>query len=173
VAREVSLGGSRALVTVAARTADGVDRYVTVPVARDGDGGLAVFGLPSVSPAPPRASADVGDQLVPVSRPDAGPIGDLARRFVRAYVEGADRTSLDYLLLPGARVVTMPGGLSVLSVDAVEQPMSAPGGRRRSLVVSVRVRDASTDGVYPLAYRLSVERRDRWYVAAVGGGPRV
>jgi hypothetical protein len=169
VAREVRLGGSRALITVASLTEDGGERYLTVPVARDGHGGLAVYAPPSFVPPPPRASLD-GDDISPLTGPGAEAIGDLAARFVRAYVAGAGRASLAYLLLPGIRLVPMPPGLRVVSVDALDQATATQAGHR-SVVVSVRVRETDTGTVYPLAYRLDVERRDRWYVAAVAGGP--
>lgn len=170
VAREDRLGGSRALVTVAALLDDGTSRYVTVPVARDRRGGLAVSGLPSFSPPPPRAALD-GEDVEPLTGPGAKPIGELAERFLRAYVAGASRGELVYLLLPDADVVPLPSGLGVVAVDALEQATSTPAGRRRSVIASVRVRESSTGVVYPLAYRLDVARRDRWYVAAVAGGP--
>lgn len=169
VAREVPLGDSRALLTVAALMADGASRYVTVPVAQDGRGGLVVSGLPSFSPPPTRADLD-GEMVEPLTGPPAGPIGELVERFLREYVAGADRAALSYLLLPGARVAPLPAGLRVVGVDGLEQTTSTTG-RRRSVVASVRVRESSTGAIYPLAYRLDVARRDRWYVAAVAGGP--
>lgn len=169
VAREASLGGSRALLTVAALMADGASRYVTVPIARDAHGGLVVSGLPSFSPPPPRADVDSRD-VEPLAGPGAAAIGDLVERFLREYVAGADRAALSYLLLPGATVAPVPTGLRVVGVDGLEQASSTPAGRR-SVIASVRVRESSTGAIYPLAYRLDVARRDRWYVAAVAGGP--
>jgi hypothetical protein len=170
VARAAPLGGARALVTVAALRRDGSSRYVTVPVARDARGGLVVSGLPSFSPPPPRAALD-GEDVEPLTGPGAGPIGDLAERFLRAYVAGAGRAALAYLLLPDAEIVPLPPGLRVVSVDALDQTTSTTAGRRRSLIASLRVRESSTGAVYPLGYRIEVARRDRWYVAAVAGGP--
>lgn len=170
VAREVSLGGSRALVTVAALVRDGSSRYVTVPVARDRRGGLAVAGLPSFSPPPARAAVDVED-VEPLAGAGAEAIGDLARRFLREYLAGADRAALAYFLVPGAAVAAMPPGLRVVAVDALDQATPGSVGRRRLVVASVRVRESSTGAVYPLAYRLEVVKRGRWHVAEVAGGP--
>lgn len=170
VARAASLGGSRALLTVAAFTRDGGSRYVTVPVARDRRGGLIVSGLPSFSAPPPRAALDDSDLDPLAGDADADAIGRLTERFVREYVAGASRSALAYLLLPGADVVPLPPGLRVMSIDGLDQETPTTAGRR-SVVASVRVREASTGAVYPLAYRLDVARRDRWYVAAVAGGP--
>jgi hypothetical protein len=169
VAREAPLGDSRALLTVAALMADGASRYVTVPVARDERGGLVVSGLPSFSAPPPRAELDV-DDAEPLIGPGAEPIGELVERFLREYVAGADRAALSYLLLPGATVAPLSAGLRVVAVDGLDQATSTTG-RRRSVIASVRVRESSTGAIYPLAYRLDVARRDRWYVAAVAGGP--
>lgn len=171
VAREVSLGDSRALVTVAVLTDTGASRYVSVPVTRDEGGGLVVSALPSFSPPPPRAAGG-GESVEPLTGPGAEAVGDLAERFLRAYLSGADRQALAYLILPGATVTPMHGGLAVVSVDGVDQIASTATARRRSVVVSVTVRDRETGAVYPLAYRLEVAKRDRWLVAEVMGGPR-
>ncbi len=168
VARAASLGDARALVTVAAFRRDGTSLYVTVPIARDGRGGLVVSDLPSFSPPPPRAALD-GDDVEPLTGRKAEPIGDLVERFLREYIAGADRAALSYLLLPGARVAPLSAGLRVVAVDGLDQATSTTG-RRWSVIASVRVRESSTGAVYPLAYRLDVARRDRWYVAAVAGG---
>jgi hypothetical protein len=77
VARVASLGGARALVTVAAVRRDGSSRYVTVPVARDRRGGLIVSALPSFSPPPARATLD-DENVETLTGPGAGPIGELA-----------------------------------------------------------------------------------------------
>ena len=151
-------------------TARGASRYVSVPIARDGWGGLAVTGLPSIVPPPSRAAL-VEDKLTPLSGESAEAISDLATRFIRSYVAGVGRASLAYLLLPDTRVATMPPGLRVLSVDAIDQDVASLRPRRRAVVVSVRAGDADSGAIYPLAYRLTIERRDRWYVAAVAGGP--
>jgi hypothetical protein len=169
VAREAPLGDSRALLTVAALMADGRSRYVTVPVARDERGGLIVSDLPSFSAPPPRATLD-GEDVEPLAGPGADQIGDLVERFLREYVAGASRAELAYLLLPRADVAPLPPGLRVMAVDVIEE-RARTTGRGRTVVVSLRVRESSTSAVYPLGYRLRVERRDRWYVAAVAGGP--
>jgi hypothetical protein len=169
VARAASLGGARALVTVAALRRDGTSRYVTVPVARDQRGGLVVSGLPSFSPPPPRANVD-GEDVEPLTGRGAAAISELVERFLREYVAGADRAALSYLLVPGARVAPLSAGLRVVAVDGLDQATSTTG-RRRSVIASVRVRESSTGAIYPVAYRLDVARRDRWYVAAVAGGP--
>jgi hypothetical protein len=97
VAREVSLGGSRALLTVAAFLSDRRTVYLTVPVARDGAGGLVVDDLPSLS-APPLRGSTPAQAPAPLSGPDADAIRDVTDRFLRAYVSGADAGALAYFL---------------------------------------------------------------------------
>ena len=172
VAREDSLGDSRALITVAVFFDDGRARDLTVPVARDRDGGLVVFDLPYFTAPPARAQLAADE---PVALPDevAGPVGGLAERFLRLYVEGAPRSELAYLLAPGSRVDALAAGLSLVAVDEVgEPPGTVQTGGHRTVLASVRVRDEATGAVYPLRYRLRVTQRDRWYVAAVEGGRR-
>jgi hypothetical protein len=169
VAREVSLGESRALVTVAVGLEGGGSRYLTVPVARDEAGGLAVFEAPSFSAPPARGTVTGGDP-VPLSGSAAEAITDLTERFLRRYVVGAGEPGLAYFLAPGVRVASMPDGLEVVSVDGVDA-VGRSGGSRRWVLASVRVRDDATGAVYALAYRVEVVRHDRWYVAAVAGGP--
>jgi hypothetical protein len=171
VAREVSLGGSRALITVAALTSDGTSRYLTVPVERDRHGGLAVSALPSFSPPPPRAADEVED-VDPLTGRGAGAIGGLVRRFLREYLSGADSGQLAYLLAPDATVTPMPPGLAVVSIDALDEIAGAPGRGRRTVLASVSVRDRRTGAAYPLSYRIDIGRRDRWHVVAVAGGPQ-
>lgn len=172
VAREVSLGDSRALITVAVLASDGTSRYLTVPVERDRHGGLAVSALPSFSPPPPRA-ADRGEDADPLTGPGTEAIGAVVKRFLREYLSGADAGTLAYLLAPDAKVAPMPRGLAVVSIDALDEIASRrDGGDRRTVRASVSVRDRRTGAVYPLSYRIDVGRRDRWHVVAVAGGPR-
>jgi hypothetical protein len=171
VAREVSLGDSRALITVAALASDGTSRYLSVPVERDRHGGLAVSALPSFSPPPPPA-ADQGEDVDPLTGPGAEAIGALVRRFLREYLSGADAGALAYLLAPDATVAPMPPGLAVVSIDALDEVASSPGPAHRTVRASVSVRDRRTGSVYPLSYRIDIGRRDRWHVVAVAGGPR-
>lgn len=168
VAREVTLGASRVLVTVAASMSDGRTIYLSVPVARDQHGGLAVFDLPSFAAAPPRPGQTAAEELVPLTGGATEEIGDVVGRFMEAYLAGSDSKSLAYYLVPTARVRSIGGGLSLASVQEIAQRPTAPDGE---LVVTARVRDAISRTVFPQRYRLTVVKRDRWYVAAVAGGP--
>lgn len=168
VAREVALGPSRALITVAASTGVAV-RYLTVPVARDRAGGLVIFDLPSLSAPPPKGTVETPES---VALPDvqARPITDLVTRFLTAYLAGGDRAALGYFLAPGTRLVQMSRGLQVVGVEQVARdphPVRAGLG----VVAQVRVRDRARGAELALRYRLTVIERERWYVRAVAGGP--
>lgn len=168
VAREVSLGGSRALLTVAAFMSDGRTVYLTVPVARDEDGGLVVDDLPSFSAPPPRGSSPA-QAPAPLTDAAAGAISDVAGRFLRAYLSGADEGTLAYFLAPGTQIAPMPGGLHVEQVGEFSRTQGS--GPARAVSVAVRVREPASGAVYALRYRLTLIERDRWYVQAVAGGP--
>lgn len=171
VAREAFLGSSRALITVATASTAGAVRYLSVPVARDRAGGLVVFDLPAFSAPPAKGTASVPESVT-LTGPEAQPIEDLAKRFLTAYLQGGDRGALRYFLAPGARVVLMPESLAVVGVDQItrDDPPSRDG---LVVVASVRVRDRASGAVLALRYRLSLLRRERWYVRAVAGGPSV
>lgn len=167
VAREASLGSSRALITVAVLV-NGTLRYLTVPVARDRDAGLAVHDLPFLSPPPLRGQLDA-PEAAPLTGKDAGAIGDVAERFLRTYLGGAGRGGLAYYLAPGARVSPMPPGLRMVAVEQLDGARARPG--HRGVRVLVRVRDEQAGGELTLRYRLEVVKRGRWLVSAVAGGP--
>lgn len=172
VAREVPLGGSRALITVATTSTTGTVRYVAVPVGRDQAGGLAVVGLPALVAPPPKSTATVAEPST-LAGPDAAAIRDVVGRFLSAYLTGQGVSTLRYYLAPGVRLAQMPEGLKVVSVGQLSRDRQ-PAGRRGgiALLASVSVKDTETGVTYPLSYRLSVTRADRWYVASVQGGPR-
>lgn len=164
-------GRGRWMVTVAAALAGGRWRYLAVPVARGDRGGLAVHDLPAV--VSPPARADGADEPVePLSGPSSGAVADVATRFVRAYVSGADRSRLAYFLAPTARLTRMPDGLAVASVGEIDQLPSGGEPGELTVVVSAQVRDPAAGLVLAARYRLRLVREDRWYVQAVLGGPR-
>jgi hypothetical protein len=100
VAREVSLGSSRAVITVAAGLSNGQTRYLAVPVAEDAHGGLDVFALPSLVAAPAAGSASaVTTTAVPAA--DSTAVADPVHGFLTAYVSGEQGSSLTEWLAPG------------------------------------------------------------------------
>jgi hypothetical protein len=171
-AGERVVGSGRALITVACELAGPAHRvlYLAVPVARDPSGGLSVFGLPSVVAAPPAGQADP-EQAQPVAGAEAAEIRRLAERFLTAYLPGAEAGDLAYRLAPGTAIAPVGGGLRLVEVTEVGQ-LGDAAATRRTVLVEARVRDAASRATYPLAYRLEVVRRDRWYVSGVQGALR-
>jgi Conjugative transposon protein TcpC len=171
VERAVLVDRRRSLVTVAATVQSGEElrpRRVTVPIARDGTGGVVVYDLPALAPAPARASAAPiqGDPLLGTER---AAIEDVLKRFLRAYLAG-DTRGLDYLVPPGTRISAAAGGrLELLQLGSIAA--SGPVARNeRVVLVKLLARDAESRATYALRYRVRVVRRDRWYVAALNGG---
>jgi hypothetical protein len=158
--------GGHALITVAARVAGKQPRSVrlTVPVARDARGGLVVYDLPSLAPAPERADAapPAGTPLLGAER---AAIGDVLTRFLRAYVSG-DRAGLAYLVPAGTRIGATAGGFELLDLGSVSA-IGATTGPARLVLATVNVRDRVSRASYALRYRVRLLRRDRWYVAAI------
>jgi hypothetical protein len=171
VARTAVVDRQHVLITVAAVVSGKSvsTRYLTVPVARDGSGGLVVDDLPSFAAAPPRAQPPEVD-TEPLPATEAGAIGDVLTHFFRSFLAGrAD--DLQYFAPPGvwlgapAQAYVMQGTPSL----AVVGPTS---GSVRTVLVAVQARDAQTGVTYPLRYRMRMVRRDRWYVAAINSSRR-
>lgn len=167
VARESNLGGARALVTVVCFLADGNTRYLTVPVARDPGGRVVVFDLPALSAPTPIADAAAAEPQ-PLTGEQAGSMSDVVRRFLAAYLGGGGPHDLTSFLAPGASVASMPTGLELVSIGQVGQSGKATAARV-PVAALVRVHDRGSGAIYSLRYRLELVRRERWYVAAVGG----
>jgi hypothetical protein len=176
VADATTLSPQRALITVAATVTTGKTsraRYVTVPVARDENGGLVVYDLPSFAAAPARA-AIAPAQGDPLCGPKRAPIEDVLARFLRAYLAG-HTDGLAYLVPPRTRVPAA-GGLELVELGSVvEAAPAAAGARERAVLVGVQARDAGSRATYTLRYRVQLVRRDRWYVEDIndtGAGTR-
>jgi hypothetical protein len=171
VAREVSLGESRALITVATFMRDGRTRYLTVPVARDEHGGLVVYDLPALS-APPAAGAFTAPTVTQLSGPDGEAVADLAGRFLRAYLQGEDESALAYFLAAGVHVAPQDAGLVVEAIEEVGRLGAARTRGTQQIAATVRVRERSSGATFRLRYRLTVKAGDRWQITSVAGGPR-
>jgi hypothetical protein len=168
VARTVSLDAGHALVTVAAAIQDSsATRYLTVPVARDAAGGLAVSDLPSFAAAPARASLNAPPTHA-LPSPERAVIESVVSRFLEAYLAG-DASGLEYLMPAGSRIVAPQLPHELVDVGSVS--LAAPAaGRERLVLAAVRARDARSGVVFSLRYRLRLLLRDRWYVADVNNG---
>ena len=161
------LGGGRAVLTVACELRDARVLYLAVPIARSEAGGVAALGAPSLVAGPEAAGVE-SDRPQPLSGKGASEIAALVRRFLPEYLSAHSVRDLAYVVAPWARIEPLGGAVRLLSVSGVEQLGSGEGARRR-LVARLRVEDPASGAVYPLAYRLSVVRDTRWYVAGVAG----
>jgi hypothetical protein len=171
VARTAVVDRDRALVTVAATVVAGdvETRYLTVPIARDRLGGLAVFDLPSFV-APPSATQAEPTEVEPLVGRERAEIEDVVGRFFRAYL-GGDARALEYLVPAGVRMGAL--GERHELAGLVSLALTTPAaGRSREVAVTVRARDVKSRAVFPLRYRLRLVRGDRWYVAAVNNSTR-
>jgi hypothetical protein len=163
------LGDGQEVLTVACELRDARTLYLAVPVFRSGAGEVAVQGAPWIVAAPESAGVAV-ERPRPLAGEDAGEIRRLARKFVPAYLAARSARDLAYLLAPGAEVRPLGGSLEAIAGTSVAQ-LGDGEGRLRTVVVSGRFRDGASGAVYPLAYRLALERGERWYVRAVEGAP--
>jgi hypothetical protein len=168
VERTAGVDARHALITVAATVVtDGEPgtRRLTVPVARDGSGGVVVDELPSFAAAPARASVQPRT-AEPLIDEDRGAIEDVLTRFLRSYLAG-DSGALAYLTEPGSRIAAAAGHFELVSVPTLSMPDSAgsAGRGRRVVLVTVHARDVESGALYMLRYRIALVRRDRWYVA--------
>jgi len=167
----VRLDDRHALVSVAATVAGPGNRrrVVTVPIARDGRGGLVVDDLPSFGSVPARALINAPD-VEPVLGSERSAVIGVLTPFLRAYLAG-DTAGLAYLVPPGTRIEAAAGRWELIDLTSVGAIRPRSGG---SLVVLVAVaaRDTQTRASYALRYRVRLVRRDRWYVADLNGPGR-
>ncbi len=146
------------LVEVEADTSRG-DRYVEVPVA-SAAGFLYVAGYPSLVGPPATTTSATPPSEDDVSDPD---LTAVVHRALSNYLDG-QAVNLRADLTPDAVVSLPPAPLTVRSFDALT--WAAPG------LAAASVTAVDGDGTtWSLRYELSVVRRDRWYVAAVGVNP--
>jgi hypothetical protein len=169
VARTQAIDSRRGLVTVATTVSSRVvtTRYLSVPIARDAHGGLAVYQHPSFVPPPARADVEA-PAPEPLEPAEEARIEALLERFFPVFFSGPTQ-QLDYFLSPGTRVRALPERYELLDLVAVEQ---ARGGRsaRRTVLADVEVRDRDSGASFDLTYRVALERRDRWYVTGLNTG---
>jgi hypothetical protein len=166
VARAIRVDDGRALVTVAATVAGPsvARRVVTVPIARDTDGGLVVYDLPSFASSPPRAEAGA-PELEPLLGAERAAIVDVLTPFLRAYLAG-DSAALAYLTPPDVRIAAAAGRWELVELTSVSA--TGPATREgRVVLATVQARDVRSRASYALRYRVRLVRRDRWYVADI------
>lgn len=167
VARTRAIDRDRALVTVAATVSNRVvtTRYLTVPVARDSRGGLAVYDYPSLSPPPSRAHVDepATDDL---ERSERDALEAVLARFFPVYLAGRSR-ELEYLLPPGASLRALGQRHRFVELDSLAREPGSARGRQRTVLAAVEARDAESGAQHLLRYRVGLELRERWYVRAI------
>lgn len=167
VVRSAEVGDERAVVTVACELRDSRALYLAVPIVRFRAGEVAALGAPSIVAVPAVVGADP-ERPQPLAGPDAPAIQSLVEKFLPAYLTAKQASDLSYLLAPGAEVIPLAGSLELLGAPRVTQ-LGSEEGPRRSVVASVSAREPVSGATYPLAYRLEVVRRGRWYVSDVQG----
>lgn len=161
------LGDGRAILTVACELRDARTLFLAVPIARTSRGEVAALGAPSIVAAPGPAGADP-ERPQPLAGPDASAMQALVEKFLPAYVVASEAADLAYFLTAGAEVQPLGGALGLAGISKVEQ-LGSGEGARREVLVAARLSDTATGATYPVAYRLGLVRRDRWYVRAIEG----
>jgi len=168
VTATTDVGDGRLVVTVSCELRDSRTLELAVPVVRQGPGEVAVLGAPSIVAIPAPAGADP-ERPRPIAGTEAAAIGELARKFLPAYLSAGSARALAYLVTPRAGVVPLGGQLELVSIGDVRQ-LGDGEGPERELLVAARLLDGRSGATYPVDYRLDVTRRvGRWYVAAVEG----
>lgn len=149
--------GGQMVVVAAAIDGDAQLRYLGVPVSSGSDGALAVNGPPALVSPPPR---DERPAPAPGDEVNDDGLRTVALRGLAAYLR-ASAGDLAADLSPGARV-TVPAAPMTLT-DTQDVTSAGPG----AVAVLATVRD-SAGATYELRYRLRMERRERWFITAIG-----
>lgn len=165
-----AVGDGRAVVTVWCEMTSGRVLYLAVPTIRDSAGGVAALGPPAFVAAPGIERVDAeAERSQPIPGADAEELRELAKRFVDSYLSGTEPGDLKYLTAPESGIAAL-GGFQPVGPVSVRQV--GPSGRVRRTIVATVLAQGEDETVFPLAYRLQLERRDRWYVSAVEGEVR-
>jgi Conjugative transposon protein TcpC len=162
VVEERSLAPSRHVYTVAAQTDTAGLVYLTVPVARERGGQLALSGYPAFVGAPPAAAGQLPTEAAEVDEPV---LTRVVERALRNYLAAsAEELSAD--LTDGARITVPTASLTLLSMPRLDWSSD-----RRSVLAVVRAQDAR-GAQYTLGYEADVEQVDgRWELSAIQVDP--
>lgn len=142
-------------------------RYLTVPVLRDKGGGLVVYDLPALAPAPRLATLPdarkVDEEGEPVAARDQADVAETVERYFTAYLAG-DAEQLALVMPVNAQPAVPPGRQELVGIDEITQ-LERSGSR---LVCRVRLRAAGMGGAtLALSYRVELRRSDRWQVQSI------
>jgi hypothetical protein len=151
-----ALAGGRAITVAAAISTQGMPVYLTVTVAHQRGGPLALVGYPAFVGAPASSRDAPRSGRTSVDDPQlAAVIG----RALRNYLAGS-AANLKADLAPGASVTLPTLTLKVRSVQRIEW-LGGPGSG--AVLATVSAVDAR-GGTYTLAYELGIALRERPYV---------
>jgi Conjugative transposon protein TcpC len=153
---------SEHVYTVAAQTDTAGLLYLTVTVAREAGGSLALAGYPALVGAPASAPATLPEHLREVEEPA---LATVVTRALRNYLDGsASELAAD---LSATARVSPPGiALALESVQSLDWSLAG-----RSVLAVVRARDQH-GAQYTLAYELAVvSDAGRWEIAAIQTNP--
>ena len=162
VVQERAPAPARHVYTVAAQTDTAGLLYLTVTVARESDGRLALAGYPAFVGAPASEPAELP---VASSEVDEPALAAVVERALRNYL-AASQEELSADLAVGARVAVPTASLTLLSISRLTWSAD-----RRSVLAIVRARDAR-GAQYTLGYEADVEElHGRWELSAIQVDP--
>lgn len=151
-----ALAGGRAITVAAALTTQPLPVYLTVTVAHERDGPLALVGYPAFVGAPAIGRDFDGTPRRPLE--DAA-VAAVVERALRNYLAGSV-ANLEADLAPGASVTLPTVALRVRSIERIEW-LAGPGSGAVLATVSALDARAAT---YTLAYEVGIAVRERPYV---------
>lgn len=151
-----ALAGGRAITVAAALSTQPLPVYLTVTVAHERGGPLALVGYPAFVGAPATSRDAPTSSRTPVDDPQ---LATVIERVLRNYLAGS-AANLKADLAPGAAVTLPTLALEVRSIQRSEW-LGGPGsGAVLATVAAVDERG----GAYTLAYELGIATRERPYV---------
>jgi hypothetical protein len=153
---QLALIGGRAITIAAAISTQPTPVYLTVTVAHERGGALALVGYPAFVGAPLTSRQAPRSDRAALDDPQ---LGAVIERVLRNYLAGSV-ANLEADLAPGASVTLPTLALAVRSVQRIEW-LGGPGSR--AVLATVSARDARGSS-YTLGYELGIAVRERPYV---------
>ena len=114
----------------------------------------------------PAQAQPPGEATIALPDGEQPQIEEVIGRFLPLYLGAGTAQDLAYYLPAGTEIEPLSQDYKlqeVLSVAAVTEPR----GRDRLVAVTARVRDADSNALYTLRWRIALTRRDRFYVTAI------